>query len=357
MPNLNPYLRKLNNHSPLLFNGVLWLFAYVILLFIFSKGEHPIRVDYVYTTSFLASVALPTLINLYMLMPRLLKKENYGLYCISFVVNLLVFSQLHTLFFKPMLDWLFPNYFFVSYHSDTKPFVVFSIFLIATSLIKLSEDWFHFNRNENLELKQKNQQMQTQLSALRSQINPHFLFNSLNVIYSLAIEKKESITNAIVQLSDILRYIIYDSDMERVTLKEEIALLENYIAFQKFRVHGFENLTFDVELEDEQFKLYPMLLLPLVENSFKHGMMKDLSATYIQISLFQKATEFRFTIENSLPNNDTEEENPHSGVGLEHIRKNLDIVYPNAHTFETIATEDRFKVSISITNTIIENDH
>ncbi len=357
MSNLNPYFKKLNNHSPLLFNGALWLSAYVILLFIFSKGEHPIQIDYVYTSSFLTSIAIPTLINLYLLIPHLLKKERYGIYFITFAANIFIFSQFHTSFFKPLLDIVFPNYFFVSYHSDTKPFIVFSIFITATTLIKLSEDWFYFNRNENLELKLENQRMQTQLSALRSQINPHFLFNSLNVIYSLAIEKKENITNAIVQLSDILRYIIYDSDTERVTLKEEIVLLKNYVAFQKFRVHGFTNLTFDIELEDEQFEIYPMLLLPLVENSFKHGIMRDLNATFIYMTLFQKATDFCFTIENSLPSSNFKEENPHSGVGLEHIRKNLEIVYPNAHTFETTATNDRFKVSITITNNPLKNDH
>ncbi|VAV83314.1 hypothetical protein MNBD_BACTEROID02-686, partial [hydrothermal vent metagenome] len=191
MLNLNPYLKKLNNHSPLLFNSVLWLFSFAILLFIFSKGKAPIKIDYIYTFGFLISIAIPVIINLYILIPYLLKRERYLLFVIAFLINLLLFTQLNTWFFEPILDALFPDYFFISYHSNTKIIVVFSIFLIATTLIKLSEDWFHFNSNENRNLKLQNEQIQLQLSSLRSQINPHFLFNSLNVIYALTIEKKE----------------------------------------------------------------------------------------------------------------------------------------------------------------------
>lgn len=106
---------------------------------------------------------------------------------------------------------------------------------MATTLLKLAEDWFYFNATENRILKLKNTHIETQLTALRAQMNPHFLFNSLNVIYSMAIEKKENITKAIVELSDILRYVIYDSDTERVSLKQEVELINNFIAFQNYR--------------------------------------------------------------------------------------------------------------------------
>lgn len=355
MLNLNPYLKKINNHSPILFNLGLWLSAFIILLFIFSRGQRPITVDYVYTVGFLISLALPSVINLYTFMPRLLKKEKYILYCLAFIINLLIFSQLHIVFFKPILNNLFPNYFFISYHSNTNPIITFSIFLVATTLIKLSEDWFHFNRNENRELRIKNQQIETQLSNLRAQINPHFLFNSLNVIYALAIEKKEGITDAIVQLSDILRYIIYDADTKRISIKEEIKLLDNYIKFQKFRVHGFNNITFNSSIENESLTLYPMLLLPLLENSFKHGLKGNLKDTFILINIFQKNHIFKFSIENNMLLDASNEKLQYSGVGLEHIKNNLNLVYPEQHEFKITKTETTFKVDITITlNTLQE---
>jgi LytS/YehU family sensor histidine kinase len=227
---------------------------------------------------------------------------------------------------------------------------VFTIFLIATTLVKFAEDWFYFNTNENKILRLKNQQIETQLSALRAQINPHFLFNSLNVIYALALEKKEGVTKAIVQLSDILRYVIYDSDTERVTLKDEITLLKNYIAFQNHRVETTNATDFSINIEDEQFKIYPMLLLPLLENSYKHGIIAGETKTPIQIQLHQIDNIFEFTITNANLNTKNKLDNKHSGVGIENLRNNLILVYPNAHQFEISNTKDTFKVNLKITN-------
>ncbi len=340
--------KKLNNHNPIFFNTVLWFCSFTILLFIFSKGKIPVNIDYIYTFGFLVSIIIPVLINLYILIPRFLKQEKYLYFIIAFIANLILFSQLHVHYFQSLLDSVFPNYFFISYHSNTSLIIVFAIFLVATTLIKLSEDWFHFNRNENRTLKVKNQQIHSQLATLKSQINPHFLFNSLNVIYALAIEKKEGIEDAIVQLSDILRYVIYDSDTERVSLKDEIKLLKNYIEFQKYRVHGFNNITFNTNIENKDFKLYPMLLLPLIENSFKHGIKGNLDATFIDINITQKRNKFNFKIKNNVSEELSENNTEKSGVGLKNIQKNLDIVYPNSHQFKITKTKDQFTVSLTV---------
>lgn len=350
MINLNPYFKKLDSHSPILFNLVLWLCAFVILLFIFSKQLSPIKIDYIYTISFLIIIAIPVLINLYILIPYFLKKERYLLFIVVFLFNLLLFSQLHLWLFEPLLDTFFPNYFFISYHSNTKLVTIFSVFLVATTLIKLSEDWFYFNRNENRVLKLQNEQIQLQLSSLRSQINPHFLFNSLNVIYALTIEKKEGVKDAIVQLSDILRYIIYDSDTEQVTIKDEIKLLQNYIEFQKFRIHGNNNINLEIDIDNDNFLMYPMLLLPLVENSFKHGIRDQQENAIIRINIKQKGNIFNFEIENYKDIDSIETTHNKSGVGLENIKKNLDIVYPNAHQLTITDLNDKFTVQLKIIN-------
>jgi LytS/YehU family sensor histidine kinase len=208
-------------------------------------------------------------------------------------------------------------------------------------------DWFYFNSYENRELKIRNQMIQAQLSALRSQINPHFLFNSLNVIYALAIENKAETKDAIVQLSDILRYVIYDSNTERVTLKDEVTLVKNYIEFQQFRHQQNDNITFNCNIEDENYSIYPMLLLPLVENSFKYGIKGDISNTFIRMDLKQKKDEFIFDIENNYSEN-LLETNEHSGLGLENTKKNLEIVYPKSHELKISKTKDTFKVCLKL---------
>lgn len=345
---LDQYLKLNTNHRPIVFNTILWLSAFLILLLIFSNGEPPIKIDYVYTLSFLLSISIPVLINLYLLIPKFLTKEKYFIFIILFIINLVLFSQLSTWFFKPIIDDLFPNYFFISYHSGTKRIIIFSIFLVATTLIKLAEDWFYFNRNENRLLKTQNLQIQTQLASLRSQINPHFLFNSLNVIYALALDKKETTKDAIVQLSDILRYVIYDSNTEHVTIKDEIILLKNYIAFQKFRLQSVDHITLKIAIENENFHLYPMLILPLIENSFKHGIKSDVKNTFLNINISQSGKQFSLIIQNNRSKNSGNEVNTHSGLGIENIKQNLDIVYPKQHTFDITKTKDTFTVTLKL---------
>jgi LytS/YehU family sensor histidine kinase len=251
-------------------------------------------------------------------------------------------------FFSYVIDYVFPEYYFISYHSSIKLIIIFGVFLVGTMLLKLAEDWIYFNRIENKRLKFEKQQIETQLSALRSQINPHFLFNSLNVIFAMALEKKEDTTKAIVQLSDILRYVIYDSNTEKVSLKNEIGLLKNYIEFQKFSHQNSDQIKFTHKIDDYNFLIYPMILLPLVENSFKHGIIGDIENTFINLNITQSNHEFHFFIENNYNENRLNEDKKHSGLGIENIQKNLNIVYPNTHLFEITKMERKFIISLKL---------
>lgn len=338
---------KMSIHSAIVFNLVLWTCAFVIFLVVFTEDGRPKTIDYIYTCSFLSTIVVPVLLNFYVLIPHLLKRENYLFYAVAFVLNILVFTQLNIWFFEHFIDVVFPDYYFISYHSNITLFTIFGVFLTVTTLIKLSVDWFYFNSHENRELKIRNQQIQTQLSSLRSQINPHFLFNSLNVIYALAIENKVETKDAIVQLSDILRYVIYDSNTERVALKDEVILLRNYIEFQQFRHQQSENVKFNCSIDDDNYLIYPMLLLPLVENSFKYGIKGDIDHTFVRIQLKLKNNHFSFEIENNYSEN-LMEIKKHSGLGLENIMKNLDIVYPKSHEFKIVKSEDTFKVILNL---------
>ncbi len=341
-------LKTSNYHRPLLFNSVLWLLAFTILIFIFSKGKSPINIDYIYTVAFLICMAIPVNINFYILMPLLLKRERYLWYGLAFVLILVVFANMSLWFFQPALDRLFPNYFFISYISNSNLYLVFAIFLIGTTLLKLAEDWFYFNRSENKRLRSKNLQVETQLSSLRAQINPHFLFNSLNVIYALALEKKEQTTKAIVELSDILRYVIYDSDIDRVTLEDEITLLKNYIAFQDYRIDTSNKVELHIDVQNKRYLIYPMLLLPLLENSFKYGLSTTEESGPVMINIIQKDSHFKFQIKNDKLDTKNTIDKAHSGVGLENLKNNLNLVYTNQH--ELLISDDinSFEVSLLI---------
>jgi len=343
-------LPRNSSHNSIIFNLLLWLCSFAILLFSFSQNNTPEKIDYIYTACFLATIIIPATLNLYIWIPYFLQKEKYVVFSLLFIITILLFSQINHWFFDSLIDDIFPDYYFISYHSNTKLITIFSIFLIASMLIRLSEDWFYLNTSENEKLKLENQQIHRQLNSLRSQINPHFLFNSLNVIYSLALNQKKETTQAIVQLSDILRYVIYDSNTPTVSLKDEITLLQNYIDFQKFRHPESAQINFDTIIENDTFKIYPMLLLPLVENSFKHGIEARIEKTFIKIKLTNTKGKLHFLIENTYDKANSKQESNHSGVGLKNIRKNLELVYPNKHLFKISKTNKTFTVSLKIDN-------
>ena len=348
--NLYTFLSKKNNHRPVVFNVVLWLLAFVIFIFIFSKGQKPITADYIYTIGFLLVLAIPANINFYGLIPKFLKKEKYVIYTILLILISVAFSTILIVCFETVLNYLFSEYFFISYLKSTEVYLIFGIVLIVTTLLKLAEDWFYFNSNENRLLKIENQNIQTQLTTLRGQINPHFLFNSLNVIYAMALEKKEDITSAILELSDVLRYVIYDADTNHVSLKDELKLIENYIAFQKYRGHSKDDIQLKTDIDNYSFQIYPMLLLPLLENAYKYGFVNQKASDYIRVNIKQKDAIFQFNIKNSKSQNAAKTDEDYSGVGLRTLKNNLQLVYPNKHTFHIDETEHYFSVKLTITN-------
>lgn len=330
-----------------IFHLVLWPLGFLILLFVFTKGAYPVKIDYFYTLVFLIFMAIPAVMNFHILMPLLLKKEKYTYYFIGLVCLGLSFGVFIKTFFMDVIDFIFPNYFFISYISGNGFYLVFSIFLLSATLLKLAQDWFYFNRNQNEMLRLKNQHAEAQLTALRSQINPHFLFNALNVIYAMALDQKENITTAIIELSDILRYVIYDTNTERVLLKDEINLIENYINFQKHRIDT--KIDLKMSIENMNFKIYPMLLLPLVENAYKYGAVNKVSKP-VKIKINQKNEQFFFSIENQKLNSASKVDGKKTGIGIQTLKNNLNIVYKHRHRFKITETVSDFKVDLEISN-------
>jgi len=131
-------------------------------------------------------------------------------------------------------------------------------------------------------------------------------------------------------------------------LKNEIILIKNYIEFQKFRHQNSDQITFTHSIANENFLIYPMLLLPLVENSFKYGIKGDIENTFINLNITQTNNEFHFFIENNYTENGEKEDKEHSGLGIKNIQKNLKIVYPKSHLFEIKKTETKFMVSLKL---------
>jgi hypothetical protein len=202
----------------------------------------------------------------------------------------------------------------------------FAVLALGTS-IKATESWYE---NEKQRKEMENQKLGAELSLLKSQINPHFFFNTLNSIYSLAIIKSDRTPEAVIKLSEIMRYIIYDTERKEVPLSKEVEYIANYIELQRLRLSKQIQIEFTTELSKEESIIEPLLLLPFVENAFKHGIDPETGGKII-VSIVQEGNILRLHVENPIVENNTSK-NGSSGLGMSNTLKRLKLLYHDNYT-------------------------
>ncbi len=225
-------------------------------------------------------------------------------------------------------------------------FVLPSVLGIGSAIIR----WFFFVENQQLQRRFFNQS--AELSTLRSQINPHFLFNSLNTLFAVALqENAEKTSNGIQKLGDMMRFMLHENHQERIPLSKEVEYLQNYIDLQRMRLDESQNIEIRVNLQqpDREIYLAPMLLNPFVENAFKHG-ISFRQPSWIYITLTLDSQKLYFKVHNSVQANQNDiEEQEASGVGLENVKKRLELIYPNRYTLEIQQSEQDYFASLVLT--------
>ncbi len=201
-------------------------------------------------------------------------------------------------------------------------------FIVVSSLLKLAIDWFG---NEHTQRNLESEKKEMELQFLKSQLNPHFLFNSLNNIYSLAYQKSDKTADAILKLSEIMRYMIYESNDSWVSLSKEIEYVQSFIELQKLRFKDGAAVEFTMNGEIDNQQIVPLILISFVENAFKHGVANDpKNPIKINIIANQKILHFSITNKKNKYNKDEM-----GGVGLNNVERRLQLLYP-----------DRYKLNI-----------
>ena len=207
----------------------------------------------------------------------------------------------------------------------------------------MTEEWFKTERQKNQMEKEK---MTSELALLKSQINPHSLFNNLNSIYSLSVKKSEDAPKAIVKLSEMMRYILYDSSVNQISMDQEIDHLQNYLDLQRLRMHRQARITFEKKGDWSSTTIAPMLLEPFVENAFKHGNIHQPNAEIV-LNLAVEDHQLQFIVYNTLDRKNIQKDS-YSGIGLANIQKRLDLVYPNRHSIRMNQNDNHYRVELSI---------
>ncbi|MEX0965680.1 MAG: histidine kinase [Bacteroidia bacterium] len=296
----------------------------------------------------LAGHVLPIMLliyfNLYQLLPKYLIHENRTT---AYIVRIVPFLLLVSAFVTFWQIWSISNYTFsensvaVLFIKWGKSLVALTVMVALTSGLKLGKQWWlQRKRLKNIEL----EKAKAEVKFLRAQLNPHFLFNTLNNLYALALQQSAKTPDMILKLAGLMEYIMYSSQQESVSLEKEISFLENYIALEKLRLPVDSKIRFNIQGKINGQGIAPLLFLPFVENGFKHGFTGNRAGNYLKIDIRVQAKNLEFSMENKLRTNLKNG----SGIGLENSTNRLKLMYPEKHHLNINQEKETYRVELKL---------
>lgn len=296
--------------------------------------------NFMYVVVFHLTIVTAVYFNLKVLIVRFLNKSRFGLYLLYFAGLSVLTALLNYALFNLFIDKLFPNLYYISYFRVWELILIVASYLIFTSLLFLI--WQYA-----LMLIEKRDATRNELSALKAQINPHFLFNNLNTIYSMASQKDERTSDVILKLSDFLRYVLYDTSCDTIPLKKEVEIIRTYVDLQKERViPEITQVILTTEGNFDSVNITPLLLLPLAENCFKHGIGKSSGIILIYIGFNGKQLVFK--TENNIAPREKTKGDKNGGIGIKNVEKRLHLIYPDRHSLEYYEKDGVFRLEMKI---------
>lgn len=328
----------MKNKGPLIVHLVFWSLVLCIItldIVIAKESRNLSSIVIRYGSSQLINISI-FYINYTLLIPMLIKEQKkYGLYIGSILLLIVVMSATRT-----VIASLNPEVILVTWESgvrDYMPITTFALiavfscgfFIVVSSLLKFAIDWFG---NERVQRNLESEKKEMELQFLKSQLNPHFLFNSLNNIYSLAYQKSDKTADAILKLSEIMRYMIYESNDSWVSLSKEIEYVQSYIELQKLRFRDGAAVEFSMNGEIDNQHIVPLILISFVENAFKHGVAND-PKDPIKINIIANQKILHFSVTNKKNKHNKDEV---GGVGLNNVERRLQLLYPERYKLNIV---------------------
>lgn len=283
-------------------------------------------------------------LNLYYFMPRFLMRGRYFGYFILVILSLLGYLVLQSIYDLYLYGYILgPTKREITFSAVSYNIFATIWYLVLTMALKFSIDWYEQNR---VLQKIKVEKLQAEVNYLRSQINPHFLFNVLNNLYSLTLKKSELAPNVVLKLSEMMEYMLYESNEAYVPLEKEIKYLGNYIELEKLRQGNHADIRLNITGSADGHQIAPFLLLPLVENAFKHGVSKAIDSAYLHIDIIIEQAFINITIENNKLHFIEAANN--GGIGLSNLEERLGLLYPGKHTLQINNRTDKYHVLLNI---------
>ena len=320
------------------------IILFALILFLNNKELSIILLEKSLVINLFFAAAVYT--NLYVLFPRFLKQKNYIFYFFWLIVLLTAFSlSLQFLYSKPLTKIMGledSKSFNTNIHAAY--FYLILLYVGVTSVLKFINDWISL-QDVNLKLaKIEKQKLEAELKTLKGQLNPHFLFNSLNNIYSLSLIKSDKVPELILKLSDLMRHIIYESKENFISLEKELEFVNNFIELQRIRTSDKTNINYQITGKIPSAKIAPLIFEPFIDNAFKHGLPGTENPDFINISFnFNKEDFLLFKIENNFSDYSTQN-SKNSGIGLENVKQRLKLLYAPEDFNLNISRKDNIHV-------------
>lgn len=326
------------------YHGLFWGILLLILMAIegIGNGFWFMFTNELITLSFYAAIVY---FNLYYLIPNFLDKKQFNLYIILLMSATLVVTLLRVVIFYlkfakyPLLQEELIEH-------QLGYFITSFFFASSSTVLKIVSDWLrHTQEKQEME----RQTIQTELRFLRSQINPHFLFNTLNSLYALSLKKADEAPDMILKLSEIMRYMLYDCNERLVPLHKEISYIRNYLDLERVRHGSRAEIEFTVEGEVTDQAVSPFMFTPFLENSFKHGVGPQLSGSFVHIQLWVDDDQVAFNITNSKPERKPQPGILRSGgIGMVNVKRRLELLYPEKYDLKIEDTPNTYGVTLNL---------
>jgi two-component system, LytTR family, sensor histidine kinase AlgZ len=297
-------------------------------------------------SQFILTVAI-AYINYFFLLPRFLERKRWMPYLLEFIIPFALIITARVIAQRYIVDgYTYQEKYFYSSTFIIQTAVITLFITIFISLLRFVSDWFEL---EAIKKEVQNEKLTAELNFLKAQINPHFLFNTLNNLYYLAYSKSENTTEVISKLSHVMRYMIYDANHERVMLDKEIEYMQNYISLERLRLNNQIPIDFTINGNTTGVEVAPLILITFLENAFKHGVTSTNAQSWVKILIQVDSGKLRYIVENSKGKNALHDNGGKSGIGLVNVRRRLELMYPSKHSLRVDDTDLRYYIELEIT--------
>jgi len=324
---------------------VIWI---ILALFYFVLGAQLSMLKGLFHAIVLTSMQFVVyMVNMRSLLPRYLdhQKKKFKLINTILILGLAITGVTLEYLFIDLYPSMAPENF-----SLIGSFIFHAILCLVAFWITMTKFLVEKQEKTNVEIETlKREKAESELKFLKTQINPHFLFNALNNIYSMAYTGDKSAPEKITMLSDMLRYVLYDCESDYISLYKEVDYINSFLEFQQLKTEKRQNITFNIGSYDENYQIAPMLLVTFVENAFKHSKIEKDKSGFVSISLSQADGKFQFSVENSIPPQQiVKKQGQNKGIGIENARNRLELLYPKKHKLTIIHDETNYKIILKL---------